>query len=301
MMYNNKFVAVVSVAGKIAREVREETGHTVYLPPGSEYSLRLKNLHTQRAAVSITIDGRDVLDGSKIVVNAGAETDIEGFLDSRSNIAHNRFKLIEKTREISEHRSDDIADGLISIKFQFEKPLPEPYIPPYRPVRPIKKGGPWRPDDPWYPDYPYPKPFWSTTPSPGVLRGQSFNSAVNNVNAADATMDCCSEQNFQCSAQDVQVGSSTSGQSTRGFNKKSIIDDVITVEGSVVDQRFTTTYLRELEETEHVIVLQLKGVKSDGEVVRRPLLVKTAAKCHTCGRQNKSSSRHCSNCGTCLV
>ena len=285
MMYSNRLVAVVSVAGKIAREVKDETGQTVYLPPGSEYSLKLKNLHTQRAVVKISIDDRDVLDGTSLVIPAGGDTELEGFLNSKTHIAHNRFKLIEKTQEISEHRGDKIADGLVRIEFQFEEPLPliPRYPKSYPPIMAPKH-------DPW--EQPYsPKPFWYG--SSGVLRqaGDVSCSALNNMqaNASD------------CGSLGFASETNTSGAVKRGIKSKSVIDDMITVEGSVVDQKFSTTSVGALEDTKHVIVLQLKGVRSDGAVVRTPLLVKTAAKCHTCGRTNKSSSRHCSNCGTCLV
>lgn len=117
MMYNNKMVAVIKVDGKI---LREHDG-CVYIPFGSEYEITLKNLHTTSAVVDITIDGKDVLDGSSLVVRPNKDSNIEGFL--RGGKVSHKFKFIEKTEEISEFRGDDISDGLVRISFKFEKPV----------------------------------------------------------------------------------------------------------------------------------------------------------------------------------
>lgn len=114
-MYNNKFIAVVKSNGKILRE----QGDTIYIPFGSEYEIFMKNHHTERAVVSIRIDGKDVLDGSKIIVDSGSTSTIEGFL--RGDRVSHKFKFIEKTQEISDYRGDDIDDGIIVIKWRFEK------------------------------------------------------------------------------------------------------------------------------------------------------------------------------------
>jgi len=115
-MYNNKLIAVIKVNGKVLRE----SGDTVYIPFGSEYEISLRNMHTTTAVVKITIDGVDVLDGSSLVVRPNDNSSIEGFMKGR-DVSH-KFKFIEKTQEISDHRGDDISDGYIRISFKFEKP-----------------------------------------------------------------------------------------------------------------------------------------------------------------------------------
>jgi hypothetical protein len=262
-MYSNKFVAVVSVNGKIAREVKDENGYTAYLPFGSEYSIKLKNLHSERAVVSISIDDRDVLGGSQVVVNGNEETEIKGFLDPSSNVAHNSFKFIEKTEKISEYRGDRLGDGLIRIEFQFEEPLPS---------------------YPQYPNY-YPKLKSSKYKNGDILFGQ--NNPLPDYNVLRGS-------EFSCNS--VQPASEVHTQSFLGQN-----EDGITVEGSVVNQKFATTHVRNLEKTKHTIVLQLKGSNSRGEKVVKPILTRKATKCNTCGRQNKTSSKFCSDCGTCLI
>lgn len=113
-MYNKKLVAVVKVNGKVLREQDD----TVYIPFGSEYSIMLKNLHTTKVQVDISIDGDNVLDNKLILINPGESTEIEGFL--KGNCVSNKFKFIEKTDQISDFRGNRIDDGIINIKYQFE-------------------------------------------------------------------------------------------------------------------------------------------------------------------------------------
>ena len=122
MTYADKFVVEVKQNGKI---LRIKNG-AVYLPFGSEYSIFLKNLNSKRASVNISIDGEDVLDNNSLVLDANSSTELEGFL--RGNTAKNRFRFINKTKEISEHRGDRADDGLLRVEFAFEKPQPEPWI-----------------------------------------------------------------------------------------------------------------------------------------------------------------------------
>jgi zinc-ribbon domain len=123
MMYSNKFVATLKNNGKVLRE----QGDTVYLPFGSEYSILLKNLNTVRAQVKIDIDGQDVLNGAALIVNPNSDLEIERFLTN--NERGNRFKFIERTASIEEHRGVGATDGLVRIEFQFEKLYPPVYTP----------------------------------------------------------------------------------------------------------------------------------------------------------------------------
>jgi len=117
-MYKNKLICVVKDSnGKILREYDD----TVYIPFGNEYTLSLKNLENRKAVASIKIDGIDVLDENQIVLYPGIETPLERFIINNNFNKGNKFKFIEKTQEISNFRGDRIDDGLIEIKFQFEK------------------------------------------------------------------------------------------------------------------------------------------------------------------------------------
>jgi hypothetical protein len=233
-MYNEKMVAVVKSNGKIVREV----GNSVYLPFGSEYSIYLKNLSSKRAVVSITIDGQDVLNGDKIIVDSNDTFELKGFMDNCGLRVRNKFKFIEKTQEISDYRGDKIEDGLIVVKYRFEKECP-------------------------------------------VFRGIYYCKGPTYTYKYESTYYNDDKLLASCSAQ------------------YSNNDNGITVPGSVSNQTFVPVTTHPLEETEHTIVLQLKG-EIKGQQVCKPITTKTKIQCCTCGRKNKSNNRFCGNCGTAL-
>ncbi len=118
MMYNSGLVAVIKSNGKILREDKD----ICFLPFNSEYSLLIKNLETRTALIKISIDGQDVLDGTSLVLLPNTQINLEGFL--KGNQATNKFKFINKTKEISDYRGDRIDDGIIRIEYWFEKYQP---------------------------------------------------------------------------------------------------------------------------------------------------------------------------------
>ena len=115
-MYNNKAAVAIKVNGKVLREFKD----TVYIPFGSEYSILLKNLNTVRALINVYIDGDNVVPGG-LVLNAGQEVDLERAIRNGNMSEGNRFKFIERTSNIEDHRGIKLEDGLIRIEFQFEK------------------------------------------------------------------------------------------------------------------------------------------------------------------------------------
>lgn len=115
MMYNKNFIVVVKCNGSILRE-RDDT---VYLPFGSEYSILLKNKDARRALVEIEVDGENVLNGHKLVINGNESQEIKGFMKNMNKT--NKFKFINKTEEIQEHRGDRIDDGMVRVTYQFEQ------------------------------------------------------------------------------------------------------------------------------------------------------------------------------------
>jgi ribosomal protein L32 len=118
-MYSNKFVVSVKSNGKF---LREDDKSIVLLPFGSEYSLYLKNLSSRKAVASISIDGQDVLDGSRIIVPANSYVELDGFMDG--NAVKNRFQFVELTKQIEDFRGYYPSDGLIRVEYWFEKDLP---------------------------------------------------------------------------------------------------------------------------------------------------------------------------------
>lgn len=115
-MYNTKLVASIKANGKVLREFKD----TVYVPFGSEYSVLLKNLNTVRALVNVYIDGDNVVPGG-LVLNAGQEIDLERAIRNNNLTEGNKFKFIERTGKIEDHRGIKLEDGLIRVEYQFEK------------------------------------------------------------------------------------------------------------------------------------------------------------------------------------
>ena len=260
-MYNNKLVASIRSSGKILRE----NGDTVYLPFGSEYSILLKNLNTVRAVVNIFIDGTNVTPNG-LVINAGATIDFERSLANGSLVAGNKFKFIERTNAIEEHRGIKLEDGLIRIEYQFEV-VTYPVIPPISYPT-------------YYPRYPTDTYDWPMT-----------TSALNNVVQGPTSI--CNMSLGSTVSMAAQAGS----YSATADHHKGIGDAGITVPGSKSDQKFTTTTVGTLESTKHTIVLKIVGAVADKKV-EIPVTVTTKIKCDACGTINKTTSKFCSECGS---
>lgn len=287
MVYHEKFVATVLSDGKVLRENREKDDDILALPFGSEYSLRFKNLNSTRAAIDVSIDGQDVLDGSQLVISPNDDLDLEGFMKGDSVL--NRFKFIKKTKQISDYRGDRIDDGIIRIAFRFEKK------PAIVDTVEIRKRVIY--DDYWSPWYPV-KPLIPRNPRPwyGINDEPVYGASVDNVNLND---DFTSTRSLNPHVYHVSNCSNLSQQNS-DFDYSSL-EDGITVKGSDTNQKFSNTHLNAMEEKEHVIILRLRGYDSKKKVVTKPLTVKSKIQCETCGTKSKSSMKFCPNCGTRLL
>lgn len=286
-MYNEKLAVAIKSAGKVLREHKD----TVYIPFGSEYSVLIKNLNSVRALVRVSIDGTPVDDSgnNEFIVNANSSIELERFVRNGNLESGNRFKFIERTSSVEQHRGIEIEDGLIRIEFQFEKvmlqaidlPKPEPKVEHHHHHH--------------YPQYPYyftythiARDGWSSLPeitcdaanatptlSTGVYRGSS---------AASGTLS-------------APVNSSVLSQ-----NASFTSNDVgITVPGSVSSQKFFTVARFAVEEQKHVMVLKLLGETEQGKPVQKAVDVKHKPKCTTCGKVNKATAKFCTKCGTSLT
>jgi hypothetical protein len=270
MTYQDNFVVEVKQGGKILR-VKDSA---VYLPFGSEYSIYLKNLNSRRASVKISIDGEDVLDNKFLVLDANSSTELQGFLNG--NVARNRFRFINKTKQISEHRGDRADDGLIRVEFAFEKPKPEPWI--TKTIKEVHEIHHW-PKIEW--TYYGSNSDWSYH-SPNVT-GQKMS---NNVSFEDSNIRSC---------YNVTVDS-------LGVENLSTIpnnDEGITVKGSEINQNFRYTTMGELD-APSVIVIALKGITQTGQDVSQPITTRDKLICNSCGAKSNSSFKFCPNCGTFL-
>ena len=295
MTFKDQFVVEVKCRGKILR-VQDDI---VRLPFGSEYSLYLKNLNSRKASVKISIDGEDVLDYQSLILQPNSSTELEGFL--RGTNATNRFKFINKTKEISDHRGDKIDDGIIRVEFAYEKA---------KPIRKViledhhhhdhhhhhhRHHYYWNYND-WFSGDSTVR-YGSSMNSDPVKGVAESNFTMNNSGESNVTMDSLGDSPVQAA---YHVNNMTDVRSLGAESLGQPLDDEgITVKGSECNQSFRYGEIGELEQAE-VITIRLKGITGNQTPVQAPITVKTKLECSTCGRISKSSAKFCSNCGTFL-
>jgi hypothetical protein len=292
MMYQDRLAVALKVDGKVLREFQD----TVYIPFGSEYSLFIKNLNSVRCLVTIEIDGQDIADGDQFVVRANDSINIERFLKNGNTTAGNRFKFIERTPGVEQHRGVGVEDGLIRVQFEFERPTPV-YVPP---VYDTWTSGPIYNGDT---GVMYRGIGGSSICSAGIS-GQLMNSA----NASLSSVPCSASYDGDSGKLRSKSASlkrevpcsevKTSGQLD---HYKSLIPPVndagITVQGSISEQKFFTVSGFPTDGVKHVMVLKLLG--ETGEVkVTKAITVKTKQKCPNCGHRGHSTAKFCTKCGT---
>lgn len=281
MVHSNKLVVSLKVDGKFLRDTKDpENNNEVFVPFGTEYSIYLKNLHSQRALVDIDVDGESAITGLVIGINSHIE--LERFHKGNNSTGH-RFKFIEKTQKISEHRGDGPEDGLIVISYRFEKPKPT-YTP--KPFGGIlrKHSGPF----PWtgntndnYSDSEYIE---------GTLMGDLSNIQCSTRGMGSSSM---------YSSSNISDGHSfgPSDVTADYFIPVRDSDAGITVEGSQSNQSFVDVSFGEIESISHSIVLKLRGVIAEQKVIK-PLLARTRVTCKTCGKKCETTWSMCPECGT---
>jgi hypothetical protein len=300
MMYQSKLVASLKANGRILREFKD----TVYIPFGSEYSILLKNLNTQRAIVNVFIDGTNIVEGG-LVLNAGQEVDLERSIVGGNLSAGNKLKFIERIKAIEDGpRGIKLEDGIIRVEFQYEVPRPVINMNDSWWKNSIVGQGTGIPRDMFYATNGTSASGVSGSTGTdrftltasgsisqmnvnGVLRGVDYSngeatkaaaaSAINNVVPQSATHD---------------------GQATMDWMPANDIG--ITVPGSRSDQKFVTTTIGALDPEKHTIVLKILGETPDNRPVTEAVTVKKKPKCVTCGKQNKATAKFCSECGTAL-
>jgi hypothetical protein len=280
MMYSNKLAVALKSNGKILREFKD----TVYIPFGSEYSILVKNLDSVRAIVNIFLDGENVVPGG-LVVNGKQEIDLERWIKNGNLKDGNRFKFIERTAGIEQHRGIKLEDGLIRVEFQFEKRAQSIQL------------------DPMY---------WKTTQTPFIndnyiLRGLGGSTSIGG--ASGSLGDTWGQANASYSSAEASIAKSTivnqvnvSAQLSASATSatRSLNDVGITVPGSKSDQKFSTASWFLTESETHTMILKILGETADCKPVLAPVTVKAKPKCTTCGKLNKATAKFCSECGTAL-
>jgi hypothetical protein len=241
-------------------KVLREQGDTIYVPFGSEYSIVLKNLNSVKAVVKISVDGEDTLDGNEIIVGANSTSELEGFMKGRK--VTNKFKFIEKTDQIEAYRGNKVSDGLIRISFRFEAEVSELLWSSHTYPAPM-----------YYDNNGFQERGSGSLPIYGTR--ESYSSNTKPFAAAAPVWATCSKKAMPAN------------------------EDGITVKGSASNQNFKKGTVGILEDTEHIIVLNLKG-KLKNRHIKSAVTVRTKVTCDTCGKKSKSSNKFCNNCGTAL-
>ncbi len=259
MVFKDNFVAVVVCGGRILRELDE----AVTLPFGSDYSLKLKNMESRKALVSVSIDGSDVLNGSRIVMSPNSEMTLDGFLDGQN--VHNRFRFINKTKEIVEHRGDALDDGIIRIEYRFEKRAAEYTELHYRTPRYYPPR--WLSDFVCGDSQPYLRTYGATRSGDLAKGAVEVNTAIANVS----------------------------------LDSMPAADEGITIRGGDANQHFQRGDIGDTESNSHVITIRLRGMTDAGTVIKEAVTVQTRLKCSSCGKTSKSSQKYCDRCGTRLI
>lgn len=269
MVYKKNFVACIKVGGQILRESNDR----VELPFGSEYSILLKNLDSVRMQARISIDGKDAT--GWVIVNPNQDVEVERFIEDLTK--GNRFKFIERTERIEQHRGIKPEDGLVRIEFKREKVYEAPKVVEHHTYHNHYRYY----GHPWYSVYPGQIIY---TSSSGLAQaGTSFQGLQQNTLSA---------QNSSVS-RGLNAMSMTRSAETTSFN-----DSGITVPGSISEQKFYSVSGFETEQAE-VLVLHLVG-KNANEPVKIAKTVKTKISCEICGKKNKSNAKFCIECGTSL-
>ena len=292
MMYNSKLVASIKANGRVLKEYKD----TVYVNFGAEYSILLKNLNTVRAVVNVFIDGENAVPGG-LVIDPGRTVDLERWIKNGNLSQGNRFKFIERTGAIEDGpRGIKLEDGLIRIEYQFELPRPvlfvsnttaTPYYPPG--VRTPTTG-----------EYPGVTDRFTLRAS-GVVNQVNVGGALRGVDysAGESTRAAASAATGATLAS-MGIASNTEYHGGAACMDSYHNDVGITVPGSKSTQSFQTTQVGTLDTTMHSIVLRLVGDLGHNKPVTEPVTVKAKPKCVTCGKQNKTTAKFCSECGTAL-
>ena len=287
-MYSDKLAVAIKHNGKVLREFKD----TVLIPFGSEYSIFVKNLNTVRCQFKIEIDGTDIADGDEFIVNAGQEITIERFLKNGNVHSGNRFKFIERTAKVEQHRGVGAEDGLIRILYEFEK-QPTQWGSNY-----IVSSG-------------YSGPTWGNgTPrsfGPEFISKHDGATCSDYSGSLDREIKCAADLSYQGNLGSCSTSSAYAAGTQKSLrpspellnNARNVNDAGITVAGSISEQKFQNVSGINSDGVQHVMVLKLVGEVGQ-ELVQQPITVKAKPKCSTCGKQNKATSKFCSECGTSL-
>jgi hypothetical protein len=287
MTYKRNFVVAIKVGGKILRE----NGDEVQLPFGSEYSVLLKNTNSVRAMAQISIDG--VIAGPWYILGPNSSVEIERFNNTGNSERGNKFKFIERTEAIENHRGVRVDDGLVRIEFKKEKVWEPPKTVEHHTYHHHEYY-----HAPYYPWRYVPTPRWPTNPhiTWGNISAQAQNfsgSLMKSTGAPTRSLGSVSGR--------VSMPSNSGRLMAMNMITTSLPNEAgITVPGSESSQVFTSVGGFETEPQTEVLTLKLMG-HSGEVVVEKPVTVDIHAVCQSCGKRAKGDAKFCSRCGTSLI
>lgn len=304
-MHNSNFVVAIKANGKVLREQAE----LVTLPFGTEFTVLVKNLNSVRAQFTVSIDGQDATEGCRLILPANGSIELERFIRNGNLSAGQRFRFIERTAAIEQHKGVGAEDGLVRVECWRERIEPKPV---YVPVVHQHYDTWWPNRPPYYPSH------WcgvrggnivcNSTRSSGVggssSRGfRSFDSAGSRETLRSAS--CNFMQASASSASNQQTGTQTmdwgNGQNSSAATPQPTANDAgITVPGSHSSQSFMSMTGFPLETPSTVLTLKLRGEVA-GRPVAKPVMVSVKLTCGTCGQPCKSSAQYCHSCGAALT
>ena len=286
MTYRTGLVACIKARGKILREQQDQ----VFLPFGSEYSVLIKNLKSLRVMVRVSIDGTDATDGTSLIVAPNSSIELERFIRAGNLERGNRFKFIERTGEIEEHRGVRPDDGIVRIEWWTERPQPVIH---------------YQPRIHYYDEHVYMTAGAQESLTGGMqtTSGNAFGSLAQSEAAFALTggMQTTSGNAASGGTSYSRIASTGAGQNAAAtINSLSgSLPPGITVPGSESHQQFWHSASFPTEDQSEVLILRLCGER-DGMVIEQPVTVKTKTACSTCGKTNEALAKFCSVCGTAL-
>lgn len=273
-MFMNNFITVIKNKGRI---MREHSG-VVRLPPGSEYSILLKNKDSRTAVARISVDGEDVMDGHRYIIPGKTQRELTGFLKGLN--ATHKFRVIKKTKQIARYRGDRLDDGMVEVEFWYEQAaVVTPRI---------------------YDDIEgWPDTVRAFTFSDGFFTDGLSSTEGHGPKTTLASANYCSTNIVSSGGIEV-VKSATKASCNISTPKR---DEIITVKGSKANQNFQYGNVGLLENYSSTIIIRLKStVKKHGEVrhVEEVITTRSRIQCTTCGKRWRSHLKFCGNCSTAL-
>lgn len=234
------------------RFVEEKSDGNFVVPFNSEYTVRLKNRNSRKAVARVYIDGEEVNGLGSFILDANSTLDLERFVDKLDS--GNKFRFVPLSNSDVKDKNNG-ENGIIEARFQLVKPVAKPII-----------------YDEHHHHHHHSYPHYNTWP------GWNIPTMLYTNTGGDTTfsMDCCTDGGS------MDQLSCCTGADVKGA----------TVQGSKSGQKFSYSYVGELENNETVVRVQLVG--SSDKVLKNYYEKKH---CASCGKKYSVGDVFCSSCG----